>query len=45
MKQNKKLQGDNFMENNKNATLAFIVLALGLVFFVGGMVYSIWWSF
>lgn len=33
------------MENNKNAILAFIVLALGLVFFVGGMVYSLWWSF
>lgn len=33
------------MENNKNAILALIVLALGLAFFVGGMVHSLWGSF
>lgn len=35
----------NFMEDNKKSILAFIVLVLGLVFFVGGMVYSLWGPF
>lgn len=33
------------MENNKKSILAFIVLVLGLVFIVGGMVYSLWGPF
>lgn len=35
----------NFMEDNKKSILVFIVLVLGLVFFVGGMVYSLWGPF
>lgn len=35
----------NFMEDNKKSILAFIVLVLGLVLFVGGMVYSLWGPF
>ncbi|AIK39614.1 hypothetical protein COM13_25755 [Bacillus pseudomycoides] len=33
------------MEDNKKSILAFIVLFLGLVFIVGGMVYSLWGPF
>ncbi|PGT62834.1 hypothetical protein COD86_18080 [Bacillus cereus] len=33
------------MEHNQNGVLALIVLFLGLVFFVGGMVYHLWGSF
>lgn len=33
------------MENNKNVILALTVFALGLAFFIGGMVYSLWGSF
>lgn len=33
------------MENNKNGILALIVFALGLAFFVGGMVHSLWGLF
>ncbi|PEB51780.1 hypothetical protein CON65_11705 [Bacillus pseudomycoides] len=33
------------MEDNKKSILVFIVLVLGLVFFVGGMVYRLWGPF
>ena len=33
------------MENNKNGILALVVFALGLAFFVVGMIYSLWGAF